>query len=174
MRKVLELGKVGYMNPKVKNCPATIEIELRDKGKGPELSICATIWNHLRTDCYCCGQCVDTVAAFFPHNKKVQRMKQLWERYHLNDMKAGCEHQRAAGWEDRRIKPEELPNTHANRDERGIVATWVKKSEHSDGLLCEPCPVCGYKYGTAWLYEEIPADILAEIREIMGVANNGN
>jgi hypothetical protein len=27
-----------------------------------------------------------------------QALKELWDRWHLNDMKAACEHQRALGW----------------------------------------------------------------------------
>jgi hypothetical protein len=37
----------------------------------------------------------------------------------------------------------------------------MRPSEHPDGLLCAPCPECGYKYGTAWIKEEVPADVVA-------------
>ena len=33
---------------------------------------------------------------------------------------------------------------------------WLKESEHPDGLLSKACPVCGYKYGTSWVYFPIP------------------
>ena len=91
-------------------------------------------------------------------------MAKIWERWNLNDMKAGCEHQRALGWQDVRINPSELPKTHANRDEKGIMAMWVDQEEHKDGLLCKPCPTCGYKYGSAWLKEELPQDVIEEIK----------
>lgn len=162
------MSTLYFINDKAR---ASIEIELKTKEKGPELSICGT----LDTDYFkSAGQCIDDIAEYFPKKRIVQRIKTLWEKYHLNDMRAGCKHQRAAGWSDRRIKPEELPNTHANRDERGIIATWVRKDEHPEGLLCEPCPVCGYKYGSAWLYEPIPGQVLREIKDIMGRAENGN
>lgn len=54
----------------------------------------------------------------------------LWDRWHLNDMQAGCDHQRALG--------------------------WTLYDEHPS----EPCPTCGYRFGSAWLYEEPPADLL--------------
>lgn len=49
---------------------------------------------------------------------------------------------------------------------RGHV--WYGRSEEStltkiyseDGLLCKPCPVCGYKYGTAWQFEEVPQKVI--------------
>ncbi len=50
----------------------------------------------------------------------------LWQVYHLNDMKAGCKHQRALGWR------------------------WITHPS-------TPCPVCGYKLGSAWLYEDVPS-----------------
>ena len=37
---------------------------------------------------------------------------------------------------------------------------WLKPDEHPDGILCKPCPVCGYKYGTSWLKEAVPADVI--------------
>lgn len=49
---------------------------------------------------------------------------------------------------------------------RGDV--WYGMSEESTlvrvcderGILCKPCPVCGYKYGTAWQLEEVPRDVI--------------
>lgn len=35
---------------------------------------------------------------------------------------------------------------------------WLKPDEHPDGIMCRPCPVCGYKYGTTWNYLPIPED----------------
>lgn len=35
---------------------------------------------------------------------------------------------------------------------------WLRESEHPDGLLAKACPVCGYKYGTSWVYFPIPAE----------------
>jgi hypothetical protein len=43
---------------------------------------------------------------------------------------------------------------------------WVRPEEHPDGLLCKPCKVCGYKYGSEWKREEIPAEVLAELERI--------
>lgn len=35
---------------------------------------------------------------------------------------------------------------------------WLRESKHPDGLLAKACPVCGYKYGTSWVYFPIPAE----------------
>lgn len=34
--------------------------------------------------------------------------------------------------------------------------------------LCAPCPTCGYKYGTAWLKRELPAEIVHLVTEFNG------
>ncbi len=131
MRHTIELGKVDFNHNGKRNCMAELEWELTGDGR---FTMSGNIWNHLHTDIYCGGQCVDEVVDLFPHNKKAQRMLEIWKRWHLNDAQAGCEHQRSLG--------------------------WVNYNEHPS----EPCPVCGYKYGTAWLKEEIPETIKAEIR----------
>lgn len=50
---------------------------------------------------------------------------------------------------------------------------WLRETEHPRGILCRPCPVCGYKYGTSWLYSPIPEKDLQRIREIIKEANDG-
>jgi hypothetical protein len=42
-------------------------------------------------------------------------------------------------------------------------AGWVHPSEHPDGLLCKPCEVCGYKYGSEWIFEELPAGVVETV-----------
>lgn len=57
----------------------------------------------------------------------VARLAEVWKLWHLNDMRAGCAHQRRSG----------------RRYEIG-----------------EACPVCDYRYGSAWLHEDVPADVI--------------
>lgn len=37
---------------------------------------------------------------------------------------------------------------------------WLYEKDHPDGILCKPCPICGYKYGTSWLTEEVPSEVI--------------
>ena len=68
---------------------------------------------------------------------------------------------------DKRIDLAELPtDITTNRDARGVLAGWVRLDDHPDGLLGKPCPTCGYKYGTKWLFEEVPDEILTELKEM--------
>jgi hypothetical protein len=41
------------------------------------------------------------------------------------------------------------------------TSSWVYPKEHPEGELTKPCPVCGYKYGSLWLKEEVPAEVIA-------------
>jgi hypothetical protein len=63
----------------------------------------------------------------------------VWEKWHLNHMRAGCEHQREMGW------------------------TY---EEHHDKKTFkgELCPVCGYSIGSKWLKEELPAEVVEFIK----------
>lgn len=112
-----------------------------------------------------CGQIQNSILPIYKYAPgwtygMAKKFIATWNEWHLNDMQAGCEHQRARHWEDYRISPKELPNSHANRDEKGILAIWVSPKEHKDGLLGKPCPVCKYKYGTAWLTKEVPKPVI--------------
>lgn len=168
------------------------EFEITRRNGYPEFSMCAQIWNKFHTDIIMGGQCIEeAVKEIHTHivsREKINRMVEVWKRWHLNGMYAGCEHQRAEHWEDRRINPAEMPKScHANRDERGILAIWVYPTEaavghfekgawveaqrfvspdqcHPDGLLTKKCPVCGYRYGSKWLREDLPAEIIAEVK----------
>lgn len=100
--------------------------------------------------------------------EKVARFLELWKRWHLNDMRPGCEHQRAMGWDELPINPAVPLSTYGKHFPEQItpswnMLTWVTRKEHPKGLLCEPCPVCGHKYGSAWLMEKVPLEVLHEL-----------
>lgn len=163
--------------------------------------------------------------------ERVAEFRRIWERWHLNDMRAGCEHQRA-NWPDpttkveivtykltsdtlqrlARIKERVMADLKKPRgmwprgEEQGAEAVindserdllslpyettqapdadgpgsgcyevakretkaigWVKPSEHPQGLLCKACEECGYKYGSQWLREDVPAEVLSWLRAL--------
>lgn len=98
----------------------------------------------------------------------VRRLFDIWQRWHLNDMRAGCEHQRADGWDKRPIDLSK-PLTAYGRHFPGQLSpswnmlVWVTRKEHPAGLLSEPCPVCGYRYGSAWRTEPVPERVITEL-----------
>lgn len=137
----------------------------------------------------------------------------IWKRWHLNDMRPGCEHQKDwgkkklelidFGWtaQFHKLRNSAADGTlEANQYEKFkevsagvmVVATeinrpkwksplvekllaegwieekkretktsgWITETEHPEGVLSKPCPVCGYKYGTSWLREELPQEVV--------------
>lgn len=45
-----------------------------------------------------------------------------------------------------------------------VLRGHLSFEKDSRGLLGKPCPVCGYKYGNAWQYMPIPAEIIEEVK----------
>jgi len=97
--------------------------------------------------------------------EKIKQFFDIWDRWHLNNMRAGCEHQREAGWNKQKID-ESLPlETYGKFFEgQGIKSwnmwAWIPEKDHPQGLLSKACPVCGYRYGSAWLKEELPQNVI--------------
>lgn len=163
MQKTLSLGKVDYEGTGRLN-EVTIETELIDG----RLSMCGSVWKAGHTDIISGGQNHETIASLFPSDPKVQRMIEVWKHWHLNDMRPGCEHQRAEGWDKRPIDPTKPLDTYGKhfpgqQHDSWNMLTWVRPDEYPDGLLTKPCPVCGYKYGSQWLTEPLPLEIIAEV-----------
>ena len=78
------------------------------KWDGRRISLTAVVGPMLNGDCKgSCGQCVDDVARCTPIEPVTVAMRDrlitLWHLWHLNDMRAGCEHQRAAGWDSTKL-----------------------------------------------------------------------
>lgn len=54
--------------------------------------------------------------------------------------------------------PEKLKMYYEPKNTETKALGWLEESEHPEGLLCKPCPICGYKYGTNWNYFPIPEE----------------
>jgi hypothetical protein len=105
------------------------------------------------------GQIREEIAEFFPE------VVPLFP-WHLNNMKVACVHQEAEGWGERPIDPTKPTDTYGKHFPGQVSSSWnmlawVRRDEHPQGLLSEPCPVCGYRYGSAWLKRELPPEIIA-------------
>lgn len=144
------LGWVDY-NQSGLNCEAAITWKLENGN----FSMSAEIWKPCKTDIYCGGQCVETVAGYFPKNKKAQRMLAVWKAWHLNDMTAGSPAQEA--WLKANPITFTYPDTHYTVASKALKEAGLNPDP---GYLHNGQP---YKYGHAWLRREIPADVVAEI-----------
>lgn len=69
-----------------------------------KLSICGVIGPKSNGDCWgSCGQCDDEIRAGDPvegwTEEMVQRFCDIWDKWHLNDMRPYCPHQKELGWD---------------------------------------------------------------------------
>ena len=144
-RNIYSPGKVDYNNTGRANCPVEIEWELKDG----RFSMSGNIWMPSRRDIYAGGQNLEEIGALFPDDAKVQRMVAIWRRWHLNDMRAGT------------CAQEEIIEAHKSEFPGYPTSFYVWACEllRSHDLYEDN----GYKYGSRWLKEEIPADVIAEI-----------
>lgn len=164
-----------------------------------------------------CGQSMPCAEWKARPGVDLERLAALWKRWHLNDMRPGCEHQRAGQAEEllevvtykltadaRKLRRDAEARAveaaargevaELSATERALLACkwyadvpqppdadsplsgcyevakretkragWVRTDEHPRGMLCRPCPECGYRYGTAWLVEEVPEAVLEEL-----------
>ena len=230
------LGKCDYSGRGKKNNSVEVEWELADGN----FSASGLIWNHIHSHAYSVGQNLDKILKLFPNDEKFKRIHKVWKRWHLNQSRTSCEHQRADGWGEEEIAltnytlPPQVKNklysearkaaieqarlplasvglgnvsqyssaalvlvalaefgvngilgANLTEEEASILknrpgmrdifpvlvkkaeiknAGFVRPEEHPEGVLGKPCLKCGYRYGFSWLKEEIPQDIIDEIK----------
>lgn len=80
------------------------------------------------------GQIRERIMEEFKDYKKIVRICEVWERWHLNNLHAGCVHQRE-----------------------------FEKEPYEKHKGCH-CDICNYTYGHDWQFEEIPQEIIDEIQ----------
>ena len=152
MKKTFDFGKIDWYDRGRKINAVTVDVELRDSGKGPEFSACADVWNARRTDIVAGGQILDEVAKYVrdPLFKKIRR---LWRLHHCNDMHAGTPEQEKY-----------LAEHRTWRGDYGKDCACLKEA----GLYRVMVDGKPYEYGNAWLYWPIPDEDLAEIKGLLG------
>lgn len=144
MKKVISFGKIAYNSNKKEN-EVIIEIILGGEER-PTLSICGEVWDKRHNDTIMCGQCLDELQGYFIDNWKFMEIYRLWNLYHLNNFHAGT------------IAQEELLKKYGIYDYKEACDLLKEHNLYEDN---------GYRYGSGWLYREIPSEDLAKIREII-------
>lgn len=156
MKKTYTLGIADLNNSGYRRYRCEFEYELKETDSGVVFSMCGGAYTS-NGGMGMGGQCCADLLKYFPNDNKAARMVEIWQKYHLNDRHPECEHQRELGW---REMASEAVSVDGKTKSRG----WLYEVEHESGLLCKPCPVCGYKCGSEWKYMPIPADIIEEIK----------
>ena len=154
---------IGYKQGERRRYPVTVDVAFRIKEGKVELAItgdakgphgahsCGQIYDHLKED-------IDEYV--FPE-AAVDGLIEVWKRWHLNSLNAGCEHQR----EMKRAMIE----SGAVRPEFFHSYTEVIKL---DGFA--HCPKCadGYAYGSAWCHEILPVEVVEYICDLFETNND--
>lgn len=84
--------------PGFENQKARVEVTLsEDNQSRPRLSMRGVI-TMVRGAFVTSGQIEDKLLEMYKNNPKVTRMVEIWKKYHLNDTRPECEHQRELGW----------------------------------------------------------------------------
>lgn len=86
----------------------------------------------------------------------------IWKLYHLNHLSPACEHQILLGWDKEKIDPNKSTRAYGKHFDGQKQDSWNLKGwvYPPHGYLTKPCPICGYKYGSAWLKHDVPKDII--------------
>lgn len=101
--KKFEFNKIDYNDTGRKAYMVELEVTLQEKEDGKLcFSANGDVWNTKHTDIVMGGQCIDDIWNEYASQIKDRHLffviKELWEQYHLNDLNAGCKHQRKLNW----------------------------------------------------------------------------
>ncbi len=81
--------------------------------------------------------------------ESVGRLLDIWDRWHLNDMRAGSRAQ--ADWLRNNPVAFKYPESHYEKASEALAAAGLNPDAD------------GYRYGSAWKREDVPPEVLAEL-----------
>lgn len=152
MKKIFDFGKIAFSNPNRRANRVEVAVELRrDELSRPRFSAAATIYSQDNHSTVAGGQCLDELYPLFKSNTQFREIYWLWKNYHLNDMHAGTPEQEA------------FLVAHPEAD------TFDAQCEALAGVGLLDVVYAGksYRYGSSWLYREIPAADLEKIEKLL-------
>jgi hypothetical protein len=162
MRKIISFGKVAPIwqnNKNIKLNEITLELELKERDGKPVFTASGNLWDHRHRDIEMGGQCIDHLWEDYQDQIKnkalFKKIMKLWEKYHLNDTNAWCEHMNYGDFPKTEIaihhlsgneaydeisKIRQLPNRYLEVSEQGLrnipralyeyPSYKIKKNEH--------------------------------------------
>jgi len=157
MKKTIEIGKIKREGRNYR-CILTIKIRNEENDK-PTLSITGEITRYKRV--ICCGQIDNEIEQYYNDGslnlfikaEQLEKLLQIWRRWHLNDLRPYCEHQ----WKLIPYYENELGKTFFDANNYGHI---IKLPDF------KWCSRCGYTYGTKWLYEPLPKEVIKFLEEL--------
>ena len=157
MKKIFSFGKIDFNNTGEKINLVTIEVELKERNGNPVFTASGNIWNSRKSDIIMGGQCIDSIYTEFKNQisdkQRFEKIMNLWQRNHLNDLNAGTPEQSAI------IENAEKQGWKYDYSQACELLKKAGKYEviHNGKL---------YKYGTAWIYRAIAPEDLKEIKSL--------
>lgn len=168
MDKIINIGKIDvYGNGRKSNIFCHIQTKSTDKGL--TLSITGVVGP--RSNGNAAGSCGQIIMDYkeYHHNghasiaditpapgwdyDMIRKFFDIWQRWHLNDLRAGCEHQEAA------IKDRDLRN-------KALYPMSLYELILSDFHNIYHCDICDYNYGSAWNTEQLPVGVLHFLKNL--------
>lgn len=132
--KTLLVGKAGMS----RNQKVVLEVALQEiRWDKTELTISGYCWNHLGTDISQGGQILEEIPEL------IENWVMEWSRFKRI-------RQVWRRWHLNALRP---------GCEHQYALGWTPKNH-----LNESCPTCDYKFGTKWLYEPLPQEIIDEVQ----------
>jgi hypothetical protein len=98
--KTFDFGKIAY-DGKNKSNLVQLDVTLKIDGQKTIFSVSGDVWQANMKDIIMGGQCLDEIWKDFSGELEdptlFKQIMRLWEKFHLNDMHAECEHQERRG-----------------------------------------------------------------------------
>lgn len=137
----------------------TYETTTHETVTGPlDLTVTSSVWTPSASDILTGGATREPIRELartgkpgrFWRPEGLEALASIGDRWHLNAMRAACAHQTVVYEEGRYGRQASLTET-------------------------PPCPETGYRYGTSWLVEMLPDDVVTELRGLLaGPVENRN
>lgn len=145
------ITKGSYRTPDQK---AQIEWELTQGENGPEFSACGEFDGGA-------GQCLDRIGQAYPDDPQVQEIVGVWSQYHMNGTTAGLPEQEQALAEWRAGGGGDYTAACNHLESIGLLTVPIPEGAKALGGF--PEGATDYKYGTRWIYSEIPQEVIEKI-----------
>ena len=154
--KSFVFGKIDFNGIGRRINAVEIQVGLREYSDGSySFTASVNVWNHIHTDIVAGGQMLDAVelSKLEAKSKLFATIKELWRKYHLNDMHAGTPEQ-----EEALEKANLLSGNDFNEACEYLKNIGLYEVEY------EGKP---YRYGSGWLHFPIPKNDLEKIHLIL-------
>lgn len=168
----------------------TLDIEIKSKDREQqgtdginyedplELSISQSIWQRDESDILSGGQGQDTLREALKEGKleigngiteeEFEEFLDIWDKWHLNDLNAGTERQKEIIEEHKDEQKYKKFDEFLDRPKAILEDFDAEPDKETEGFGDE-----GYSYGSAWLYQPLPQDVIDFVEDFKDKLESG-